>query len=79
GLNKISERLKSIAIAEKHHAERYSALLKELENGTVFKKDKETWWVCRECGYIHYGEEAPEKCPSCDHPQAYYQVRSENS
>lgn len=78
GLSSIAERLKAIAQSEKHHEQRYRKLLKELENGTVFKKEEEVVWTCRECGYMHTGKEAPEKCPSCDHPQAYYQVQSEN-
>lgn len=74
----ISGRLRSIAKAEAHHEERYKKLLAQLENGTVFKKSQETTWICRECGYAHVGSEAPKKCPSCDHPQAYYQVQCEN-
>ena len=45
--------------------------------GTVFKKEKEVWWVCRECGYVHFSKEAPIKCPSCDHAQAFYQLKCE--
>ena len=74
----IAERLRSISRAEEHHEERYKKLLTQLEAGTVFKKDQETVWICRECGYVHTGPEAPVKCPSCDHPQAYYQVQCEN-
>ncbi len=77
GYKEIAKRLRSIAVAEKHHEERYKQLLKEVEAGTVFKKSKKVSWVCRECGYVHYGEEAPKKCPSCDHPQSYYQLKSE--
>lgn len=77
GFSEISERLLAIAKAEEHHEERYKKLLKELENGTVFKKDKEVYWVCRKCGYVHYGKEAPEVCPSCGHERAYYQVKCE--
>lgn len=77
GLEKIANRLRAIAKAEEHHEERYKKLLKELEAGTVFKKDKEVWWVCRECGYVHFGTEPPEKCPSCDHPRSFYQVKCE--
>lgn len=77
GLSKIAKRLKSIAIAEKHHEERYKKLLKEVEAGTVFKKEKEIWWVCRECGYVHFGKEPPEKCPSCDHERSFYEVKCE--
>ena len=77
GLDNIAKRLRAIAKAEEHHEERYKKLLKEIEAGTVFKKDKEIWWVCRECGYIHFGTEPPEKCPSCDHPRSFYQVKCE--
>jgi len=77
GLNKIATRLRSIAKAEDHHRERYQKLLNQLENGTIFKKSKKVVWVCRECGYVHEGPEAPESCPSCDHPKAYYQLKSE--
>ncbi len=77
GLKKIAHRLKSIAKAEQHHEERYLKLLKELEEGTIFKKSESKIWVCRECGYIHEGKEPPEECPSCDHPKAYYQIKCE--
>jgi rubrerythrin len=78
GYLEIAKRLKAIAMAELHHKERYEKLLAQLEAGTVFKKAKETWWVCRECGYIHFGTTPPETCPSCDHPTAFYQVQCEN-
>jgi rubrerythrin len=77
GYPEIAARLRAIAIAEEHHEERYKKLLKEVEAGTVFKKKKETWWVCRECGYMHFGKEPPVKCPACDHPTAFYQVKCE--
>jgi len=77
GLPKIAQRLRSIAKAEEHHEERYKKLLAQIEAGTVFKKSEEIVWICRECGYMHVGNEAPEECPSCDHPQAYYQVKCE--
>ena len=77
GLSKIAARLRSIAVAEKHHEERYKRLLKEIEEKTVFKKDKEVWWVCRECGYVHFGKEPPKKCPICDHERSYYEVKCE--
>ena len=77
GLADIAKRLRAIAIAEKHHEERYKKLLVQMEAGAIFKKDKEVIWVCRECGYVHLGTEPPEKCPSCDHPQSYYQVKCE--
>ena len=76
-LPKIATRLKAIAIAEKHHEERYKKLLAEVEGKTVFKKSKEVEWVCRECGYAHKGKEPPNKCPSCDHEKSFYQVKCE--
>lgn len=78
GFGKIAARLKAIAVAEKHHEERYKKLLKVVKTNRVFKKSKKTWWVCRECGYVHFGKKAPKKCPSCDHPQSFYQIKCEN-
>jgi len=78
GLPKIAARLRAIAKAEEHHEERYKKLLEQIEAGTVFKKDQEVTWTCRECGYTHNGTEPPEICPSCDHPKSFYQVKSEN-
>ncbi len=75
GYSDIAERLLAIARAEEHHEERFKKYLEQLENGTLFKKEEEVEWVCRECGYIHFGTEPPEKCPSCDHLKAYYQVK----
>lgn len=70
-------RLRSIAKAETHHEERYQKLLEEVEKGSSFDKENETTWVCRKCGYMHTASSAPEKCPSCDHPQAYFQIQCE--
>jgi len=77
GLPDIAKRLRAIAIAEKHHEERYKKLLEQVEKGTVFKKEEPVEWVCRECGYVHTGKEPPEKCPSCDHDTSFYQVNCE--
>jgi len=77
GLTEIAERLRSIAIAEKHHEERFRKLLEEVERDSVFKKEEKVYWVCRKCGYVHEGTGAPEKCPSCDHPQSYFEVGCE--
>ena len=77
GFKDIAKRLRAIALAEKHHEERYKKILKEVEAKTVFKKEKEIWWVCRECGYVHFGRTPPEKCPSCDHKRSFYQVKCE--
>lgn len=77
GFPKIAKRLRSIAIAEKHHEERYKKLLKEVQNKTVFKKKKKVWWVCRECGYVHFGNQPPKTCPSCGHDRSFYQIKCE--
>ncbi|MDI6799920.1 MAG: rubrerythrin family protein [Actinomycetota bacterium] len=77
GLNDIANRLRAIGKAESHHEDRFKRLLKQVEGETVFKKAAPVEWFCRECGYPHIGAEPPEKCPSCDHPRAFYQVRCE--
>jgi len=77
GHDKIAGRLRAIAKAEIHHEERFKKLLKQLEKGTIFKKEKEVEWVCMECGYVHKGTEPPEKCPSCDHPRSFYKLKCE--
>ena len=77
GYSEIAGCLRAIAEAEKHHEERYSKILKEVEAGTFFKKTKEVCWVCRECGYMHFGPTPPEKCPSCEHPKAFFQLKAE--
>ena len=77
GLTDIAKRLRAIAVAERHHEERFRKLLEEVEAGTVFKKDREVWWVCMECGYVHYGREPPEQCPSCGHSKSYFKVKCE--
>ncbi len=78
GYSDIARRLKAIAKAEEHHEERYGKLLREFENDSLFKKEEEVWWVCRECGYHFFGIQAPQLCPSCDHPRAYYELKCEN-
>lgn len=79
GYPEIAARMRSIAKAEEHHEQRYKKLLEQLEAGTIFKKsDTQTVWICRECGYMHIGNQPPEECPSCGHPQAFYQVQCEN-
>jgi rubrerythrin len=78
GFNDISKIFSSIAVAEKQHEKRYLALLKNIEKGIVFKRDKVVKWKCRNCGYIYEGKEAPEMCPACAHPRAFYEILSEN-
>lgn len=77
GLPEIAGRLRSIGKAEVHHEDRYKRLLEEVKNETVFKKEEEREWVCRKCGYVHEGNEAPAKCPSCDHPYNYFELKCE--
>jgi len=77
GYPEIAERLRAIAVAEKHHEERFKKLLQEIEGGTIFKKEKKVVWACMKCGYVHEGEEPPEVCPSCNHPKSYFEVKCE--
>ena len=75
GFTDIAELFKGVAAIEKEHEERYLALLKNIEDGTVFKKNQKTVWICRNCGHIVDSIEAPEVCPICAHPKAYFQLR----
>lgn len=63
---------------EKEHEKRYLALLDNVKNGKVFQKEQELEWKCRNCGHVYFGKEAPELCPTCAHPQAFFEVRCEN-
>ncbi|PKL40685.1 MAG: rubrerythrin family protein [Spirochaetae bacterium HGW-Spirochaetae-1] len=74
GFVEIAALFRNIAKVEKHHEERYLMLAKNIETGKVFKKDQKSQWMCRNCGYIHEGEAAPEKCPACLHPKAYFEL-----
>ncbi len=78
GFEEIANQFKEIAEVEEEHEKRYRKLLRNIEEGKVFKKDTVVKWKCRNCGYIHEGKEAPEECPACAHPQAYYELLSEN-
>ncbi|MDO9575891.1 MAG: rubrerythrin family protein [bacterium] len=78
GFSEIANVFKAIAVAEKQHGKRYLALLENLEKGKVFKREKVVKWRCRNCGYIYEGTEAPEKCPACAHPRAYFELLGEN-
>ncbi|MBU2598111.1 MAG: rubrerythrin family protein [Actinobacteria bacterium] len=78
GFTKIAKVFEEIAKVEKGHEKRYKKLLKNLEEGKVFKKDNTVMWKCRNCGYIYEGTEPPKICPACDHPQSYYELLSEN-
>ena len=78
GFEDIAKIFESIAVAEKQHEKRYLGLAANIEKGTVFKKEKSVAWRCRNCGYLHTGQEAPSPCPACAHPQAYFELLSEN-
>lgn len=77
GFPAIAATMRNIAIAEKGHENRYRALIKNLEEGTVFKKKEKVTWRCRNCGYLHEGMEAPQECPACQHARAYFEILSE--
>lgn len=78
GFREIAQTMRLIAEIEKSHEERYLKLLSNIENDIVFKDGEETVWVCRNCGYIYKGKEAPAMCPACKHPQAYFERRKVN-
>ena len=78
GFAEIATVFRSIAIAEKRHEQRYLALAKNITEGLVFKRAQSVRWVCRNCGYVHEGAEAPEICPACAHPQAHYELEAAN-
>ena len=78
GFSEIAAIFEAIAVAERFHEKRFLALAKNIETGSVFKKGKAVTWRCRNCGYIHQGESAPNKCPACAHPQAHFELCEEN-
>jgi rubrerythrin len=78
GFDAIAAVLDAISVAEKQHEKRYRDLAANIENGIVFKRDKAAVWRCRNCGYLHHGDEALDMCPACAHPQAYYELLGEN-
>ncbi len=78
GFEEIAAIFNAIAVAEMQHEKRYLALVANIENGTVFKKEKSVVWRCRNCGYTHEGEEAMDLCPACVHPRAHFELLGEN-
>ena len=78
GFHELAEKFRLVAAIEKHHEDRYRALLKNIEMNEVFKKSEVKIWECRNCGHIVIGMEAPEVCPTCDHPKSYFEVHAEN-
>ena len=78
GYDEIAESFELVGAVEKEHEARYLKLAENIENDVVFKSDKVTVWKCRNCGYIFVGEEAPELCPVCKHPQSFFEIRATN-
>jgi rubrerythrin len=78
GFKELAETFRLVGAIEKHHEDRYRALLKNVETKAVFEKSEVKVWECRNCGHIVVGESAPEICPVCAHPQAYFEVNAEN-
>lgn len=78
GYDEVAKAFEEIAKVEAFHEKRYLALLKNVKEKSVFKKQNTAKWHCRNCGYIYEGKEAPQKCPACKHPQSYYEILAEN-
>jgi len=78
GFAELAEKFRRVGEIEKHHEERYRALLSNVEMQKVFEKSEQTMWECRNCGHLVMGKKAPEVCPVCAHPQSYFEVRAEN-
>ena len=78
GFHELAEKFRAVADIEKHHEERYRALLHNVETKTVFEKSEVKIWECRNCGHIVVGTKAPEVCPVCNHPQSYFEINAKN-
>ncbi|MBP2650540.1 MAG: rbr [Firmicutes bacterium] len=78
GFTKVAYLFEAVGAIEKEHEARYQKLLENIKDGSVFKREEKQCWICANCGHIHYGTEAPKTCPVCDHPQAYFEIRSAN-
>ena len=78
GFDQIADLFEGVALIEKEHEERYRKLLANIEGGLVFSRDEEMIWQCSNCGHLVVGQNAPEVCPVCDHPQSYFQIKAEN-
>lgn len=78
GFTELAHKFRLVAAIEKHHEERYRALLHNVETAEVFKRSEIKVWECRNCGHIVVGKEAPEVCPVCNHPQSYFEIHAEN-
>ena len=78
GFEEIAQLFEGVAAIEKVHEEKYKKLLENIEQGIVFSRDGDTIWQCRNCGHIYIGKQAPEICPVCNHPQAYFELKKDN-
>lgn len=78
GFEELAAKFEAVAEIEKHHEERYRKLLSNIEDKKVFSRDGDMIWVCRNCGHIVIGKDAPEVCPVCAHPQAYFEIKANN-
>ena len=78
GFEDVAESFTEIGEVEEEHEKRYRKLLANVKNSTVFKRDVEVEWKCRNCGYVHHGKEAPELCPACNHARSYYEIHAKN-
>ena len=78
GFTEIAAKFRAVAAVEKTHEERYRKLLENVKEGLVFSRDGDRVWLCRNCGHIHFGKEAPQVCPVCAHPQSFFELRAEN-
>ncbi|WP_421918766.1 rubrerythrin [Marinifilum sp.] len=78
GFKKVATAFKLIAKVEQEHEKRYLKLLENIEKEKVFESEEEEEWYCRKCGYVHKGRKAPENCPACNHPQAYFEKKAKN-
>ena len=78
GFTEIARLFRGVGQIEKHHEERYLKLVDNIENNLVFKKDEEVVWICRNCGHVYYGKEAPKVCPICNHPESYMEMKADN-
>ena len=78
GFHALADTFAGVAKIEKAHEERFLKLLENIENGEVFKRSEGNAWICRNCGHIEYGMEAPQECPVCAHPQSYFELRALN-
>lgn len=78
GFDHISYLFESVGKIEREHEERYRKLISNIESGAVFSKENDIVWICANCGHIHFGKDAPQKCPVCSHPQSYFKQKAEN-